>query len=72
MRAVRADGVRKSTVGRIESRAFQPDKQESDMGSGDVRTRRGKIKNGSYGNTRPGRAKKAATPARGTVKQKSR
>lgn len=42
------------------------------MGSGDVRTRRGKIKNGSYGKTRPGRQKKAATPVRGAVKQKSR
>lgn len=42
------------------------------MGSGDVRTRRGKIKNGSYGNTRPGREKKATVPARGAVKQKAR
>lgn len=35
------------------------------MGKGDKRTRRGKINNGSYGKTRPGReAKKdAAAPA---------
>ena len=34
------------------------------MGKGDVRTRRGKIFNGSYGKTRPGRVpKKAETPA---------
>ncbi len=33
------------------------------MGKGDLRTRRGKIYNGSHGKTRPGRApKKAATP----------
>jgi 30S ribosomal protein S31 len=33
------------------------------MGKGDVRTRRGKIYNGSYGKTRPGRpAKKEAAP----------
>ncbi len=30
------------------------------MGKGDVRTRRGKIYNGSYGKKRPGRAKKKA------------
>jgi 30S ribosomal protein S31 len=28
------------------------------MGKGDLRTRRGKIYNGSYGKTRPGRVKK--------------
>jgi len=28
------------------------------MGKGDLRTRRGKIYNGSYGKTRPGRRKK--------------
>jgi 30S ribosomal protein S31 len=28
------------------------------MGKGDLRTRRGKIYNGSYGKTRPGRARK--------------
>lgn len=34
------------------------------MGKGDLRTRRGKIYNGSHGKTRPGRApKKAAAPA---------
>jgi 30S ribosomal protein S31 len=33
------------------------------MGKGDVRTRRGKIYNGSYGKTRPGRAPKKAAPA---------
>lgn len=33
------------------------------MGKGDLRTRRGKIYNGSFGKTRPGRApKKAAAP----------
>ena len=33
------------------------------MGKGDVRTRRGKIYNGSYGKTRPHRAPKKAPPA---------
>jgi len=34
------------------------------MGKGDVRTRRGKINNGSHGKTRPGRPpKKAEAPA---------
>ncbi len=36
------------------------------MGKGDLRTRRGKIYNNSYGKTRPGRVKKkeaAAKPA---------
>lgn len=32
------------------------------MGAGDLRTRKGKINNGSYGKTRPGRNKKAAPP----------
>jgi 30S ribosomal protein S31 len=31
------------------------------MGKGDLRTRRGKIYNGSHGKTRPGRAKKKKT-----------
>lgn len=33
------------------------------MGKGDLRTRRGKIYNGSYGKTRPHKAKKSAQPA---------
>lgn len=33
------------------------------MGKGDLRTRRGKINNGSHGKTRPGRAPKKAAPA---------
>lgn len=33
------------------------------MGKGDLRTRRGKIYNGSHGKTRPGRAPKKAAPA---------
>lgn len=34
------------------------------MGKGDLRTRRGKVYNGSHGKTRPGRApKKAEAPA---------
>jgi 30S ribosomal protein S31 len=33
------------------------------MGKGDLRTRRGKIYNGSYGKTRPGRLKKKPEPA---------
>jgi len=38
------------------------------MGKGDLRTRRGKISNGSHGKTRPGRApKKAAAPASPTA-----
>ena len=32
------------------------------MGKGDLRTRRGKIYNGSFGKKRPGRPKKSATP----------
>jgi 30S ribosomal protein S31 len=39
------------------------------MGKGDLRTRRGKIYNGSHGKTRPGRAQKKAatkTPAHST------
>ncbi len=35
---------------------------ERSNGKGDRRTRRGKIYNGSYGKTRPGRAKKPAAP----------
>jgi 30S ribosomal protein S31 len=40
---------------------------ERTMGKGDRRTRRGKIYNGSYGKTRPGRVKKGtdATKASG-------
>ncbi|MCC7547995.1 MAG: 30S ribosomal protein THX [Burkholderiales bacterium] len=37
---------------------------ERSNGKGDRRTRRGKIYNGSYGKTRPGRVKKPAAPAR--------
>ena len=33
------------------------------MGKGDLRTRRGKIYNGSHGKKRPGRVKKAAKAA---------
>jgi ribosomal small subunit protein bTHX len=33
------------------------------MGKGDVRSRRGKIYNGSYGKKRPGRPRKPGTPA---------
>lgn len=33
------------------------------MGKGDVRTRRGKIYNGSYGKTRPHKLKKKAAPS---------
>ncbi len=33
------------------------------MGKGDLRTRRGKIYNGSYGKTRSHKAKKPAQPA---------
>ena len=37
------------------------------MGKGDVRTRRGKVYNGSYGKTRPHKLKKKpATPAAAT------
>ncbi|MBA3253958.1 MAG: 30S ribosomal protein THX [Pseudomonadota bacterium] len=34
------------------------------MGKGDLRTRRGKIYNGSHGKKRPGRVKKAAPVTR--------
>jgi 30S ribosomal protein S31 len=42
------------------------------MGKGDLRTRRGKIYNGSHGKTRPGRAKKkkAETGARTAAPRK--
>ena len=33
------------------------------MGKGDTRTRRGKINNGSYGKTRPGKEFKKEVPA---------
>jgi 30S ribosomal protein S31 len=36
---------------------------ETPMGKGDLRTRRGKIYNGSFGKKRPGRVKKAAEKA---------
>jgi len=40
------------------------------MGKGDVRTRRGKIYNGSYGKTRPRTApKKAPTPSPSPAKR---
>ena len=42
------------------------------MGKGDVRTRRGKIYNGSYGKRRPHNPKKKITQAKTlTVKKKS-
>jgi 30S ribosomal protein S31 len=43
------------------------------MGKGDLRTRRGKIYNGSHGKTRPGRAKKkkAETGAARTAPRKA-
>ncbi len=37
------------------------------MGKGDLRTRRGKIYNGSHGKTRPGKAKKKKTDAAKTA-----
>ena len=37
------------------------------MGKGDLRSRRGKIYNGSHGKKRPGRAKKAAPVKRTNV-----
>ncbi len=37
------------------------------MGKGDLRTRRGKIYNGSHGKKRPGKAKKAAKAAETTT-----
>ncbi|MBM3395304.1 MAG: 30S ribosomal protein THX [Betaproteobacteria bacterium] len=41
------------------------------MGKGDLRTRKGKIYNGSYGKTRPGRVK-AKAPARPAAPGKGR
>ena len=42
------------------------------MGKGDLRTRRGKIYNGSHGKKRPGRpARKTAPPAQGKRPAKS-
>jgi len=37
------------------------------MGKGDLRSRRGKIYNGSYGKTRPGRVKKKDSNANRTA-----
>jgi ribosomal small subunit protein bTHX len=37
------------------------------MGKGDLRTRRGKIYNGSHGKKRPGRVKKADKAAQATT-----
>ena len=34
------------------------------MGRGDKRTKKGKIANGSFGNSRPARVKKVAAPAK--------
>lgn len=42
------------------------------MGAGDLRTRKGKIANGSHGKTRPGRAPKKAPVAPVTAKPKAR
>ena len=42
------------------------------MGKGDLRSRRGKIYNGSHGKTRPGRApKKAAAPVQAAPVQRA-
>jgi len=41
------------------------------MGKGDKKTRRGKIKAGSYGKSRKHRVKKAAAPAKTTTKKKA-
>jgi 30S ribosomal protein S31 len=40
--------------------------EEIQMGKGDLRTRRGKIYNGSHGKKRPGKVKKAAKAAEAT------
>ncbi len=40
------------------------------MGKGDLRTRRGKIYNGSHGKTRPGKAKKKAAVAKTATRTK--
>jgi 30S ribosomal protein S31 len=45
-----------ATVRRFEQRTLG-----ENMGKGDLRTRRGKIYNGSYGKKRPHRAKKKTT-----------
>lgn len=42
------------------------------MGAGDVRTRRGKINNGSYGKSRPQRNKKPAAASKAGIKAKGR
>jgi 30S ribosomal protein S31 len=39
---------------------------DANMGKGDLRTRRGKIYNGSHGKKRPGKVKKAAKAAEAT------
>ena len=40
------------------------------MGKGDLRTRRGKIYNGSYGKKRPGRVKKKSAATRSATPRK--
>jgi 30S ribosomal protein S31 len=40
------------------------------MGKGDLRTRRGKIYNGSYGKKRPGKLKKKAAEAKTAAPRK--
>lgn len=42
------------------------------MGAGDLRTRKGKIANGSHGKTRPGRTPKKSSTAPGGTKPKPR
>lgn len=42
------------------------------MGKGDMRTRRGKIYNGSFGKTRPRRLKKSGAPAQSPAKSAPR
>jgi 30S ribosomal protein S31 len=42
------------------------------MGAGDLRTRKGKINNGSYGKTRPGRPPKKGATKPGATKPPAR
>jgi 30S ribosomal protein S31 len=42
------------------------------MGKGDLKTKRGKIHNGSYGKHRPYRVKSAAVPTAAAAKKKTK
>jgi 30S ribosomal protein S31 len=61
--------VSNAPPGSYNRRTFSRDSfQETGMGKGDTRTRKGKIYNGSYGKKRPGRVKKKTEAASAPAK----